>query len=358
MFAYFTPLFIGQLGKGPRAPSLLALQDGVATKDELERMMAIQFHFCPAFPEELQHGGKLYAVSKGAFAAVLMYYEECEREGECPQVGARLRESLAQVKGHSLSVQGYVDNTHAVLCQWGKKVRRHFDIQNLHLTTKKGDLDVDRVVSAVQDIQTTFSELRDQNILILGKVGQLRLDVARLEQRISTFSAVAPATAAASLPVASTAAAVSAALAPVTGVAVPAMARAMAGAVFTTAAAPKLMPQSGTQATAYASPTKVLPYFAQASIGANSMAALGEKNAKELFVQSMQMNGAVPPMRDGKGGRSKQDSSVAELSVKFFKASVPLIALTITQPFRACYWPAVLAISLASMWFRVCGFKN
>ena len=90
------------------------------------------FAFHDASPPMLLQGGHMRPMMHCILATMIMYYEERFIAHEMDSVLASMRDAFAAKYFKSS------DDIHATLKEWGRRIKKRFDTDNLHLTTRKG----------------------------------------------------------------------------------------------------------------------------------------------------------------------------------------------------------------------------
>ena len=148
----------------------------------------------------LRAGGALGPWMQACFASLVMYYVE-RREAD---VARAIR--IKMIEAYNMHFKG-VGDADAVLSTWSKKLRRQFDLDNLHLATRedKPSHTLQALVAAVTQLSTSVKEGADG---VANSLKDINTRLQRVEDSVQKVqqqqlqSAHAPDKAVAAIPVA------------------------------------------------------------------------------------------------------------------------------------------------------------
>lgn len=125
----------GQLGHGPTAPSIAALESIGVDAASLVGLVDMVFHLDSSSPPMLLADGRLRPLVHASFAALLMYHRERLASGEMRQVCNRLEACVRQWLAGSASQV----SAREVVFQWGDLISAKFKGDNVHLVARSAD---------------------------------------------------------------------------------------------------------------------------------------------------------------------------------------------------------------------------
>ena len=112
---------------------------------------------------------------------MIMYYEERFIAHEMDTVLASMRDAYATKYGKP------ADDIHGVLIEWGRKIKKRFDANNLHLTARKGHGELVQVVESLKSLneisQQQHALLVSLNSRVIELETQLRTSGAPVQQQ-------------------------------------------------------------------------------------------------------------------------------------------------------------------------------
>ncbi len=170
--ADWPPYPYGQLGPGPRSPTLevlVTLGDRGGTSvnmDVLEKFIDVLFGFHDATHPTLLGDGPLRILMHTTTATLIMYYQERFEACEMLAVITHMREAFA----HPEVKMGTMVEAHSTFIAWAKAIREQFDIDNLGLKTREAHGLTEQVVSSVQHLHTAQQALQKQVAEVAGRL--------------------------------------------------------------------------------------------------------------------------------------------------------------------------------------------
>ena len=123
----------GQCPKGPIAPSFdcLSSNDKKICVNATHTLFAIDI-----LPPSLQPGGRLHEMLLACGAALLMYYPQRHRDGQLPELLAKMRDAYGREKNGVTTRSATMTRVnHENMQRWSMLIKNNFDRDNLHLTT-------------------------------------------------------------------------------------------------------------------------------------------------------------------------------------------------------------------------------
>ena len=175
--ADWPPYPYGQIGRGPRSPSLTALIDTKRTDGTplalvadleifIDALFSLHDHSHPALFQD----GPLRPLMHATLATLIMYYKERFDAGEMHLVLTHMREAFSKSMGS-------LDESHQVLVEWSKIIRQQFDVNNLHLTARHAHDNSAQIVTAIQHLSSAQERL--QVLLSEVAVRQIRIETGQ-----------------------------------------------------------------------------------------------------------------------------------------------------------------------------------
>ena len=140
----------GQLGHGPRAPSL----DALSSEDRTNvHKMIMTLWVNERFPHYVQPDGDLWPMLTCSMAALIMYYEKRRVAGEMYPVLKSMRSAWSEVtkpgNSRSSSLMGAV---HHKLVNMGMQIEARFKADNIHITGTDRLNGVQKIIDVVQSL--------------------------------------------------------------------------------------------------------------------------------------------------------------------------------------------------------------
>jgi hypothetical protein len=181
VLAGFAPHPWGQLGMGPVPASLVPLLNLNVSPVVLQKMTDGLFHVDGASPPKLMARGALRPMVDAAFATVIMYYDVRFQKGEMSVVNARLRTVWGDAHpGRNPAA------AHAMLVEWGKVVCAKFEVDNLHLMTRQGAGDSERVVNVVTRLVGVVEEQGREMREMCAATSALRIELSETRRQLAS----------------------------------------------------------------------------------------------------------------------------------------------------------------------------
>ena len=154
------PLPYGQTGDGPKHPTLRVLVvegGGGVDMARIEAVIDELFSFHDVSPPMLLHGGHMRPMMHSILATMIMYYEERFIAHEMDTVLSSMRDAYAAKYGKPS------DDIHGVFIDWGRRIKKRFDADNLHLTAREGHGELAQVVESLKSLH----EINEQQHALL-----------------------------------------------------------------------------------------------------------------------------------------------------------------------------------------------
>ena len=164
----FPKLPFGEMGKCGKPPALDVLFDELCKADSFEDIIDSLYRIHEGSPPMLKRRGGLRPAVHAAFASQVMYYHERYKAGEARDVNDKMRSALME----RLRCAG-AEVASETLMRWGERLKRRFDRDNLHLTSREKDTGYVQVVEQVRTVAEDASHTRERVDELAHKVDVL-----------------------------------------------------------------------------------------------------------------------------------------------------------------------------------------
>ena len=128
-------------------------------------------------------------------ATLIMYYQERFKAKEMHNVCAIMGDAYEKVINSA-------EDGHGALIEWGKVIRRKFDLDNLRLRARKDHGELEQIVTSINSLGSTFTSMYSLLSDLSTRVITIEGDMRDLKAQLAELSIAAPSPMAAPSPTA------------------------------------------------------------------------------------------------------------------------------------------------------------
>ena len=172
----------GQNGKGPVHPSLQPLLRAEVPLKFLEAFADELFSLHDGSPPMLLQGGPCRKMIHATLATLVMYYQDRCKANEASTVLAQMRDSYAKLASKT-------DDPHTIFVKWGAAIRKRFDLDNLHLTTRQAHGELEQLVGAIHTLSHVMNGVQSQLSDVAVRIISLESRLDSVDRRLSSGAA-------------------------------------------------------------------------------------------------------------------------------------------------------------------------